>query len=70
MNEDRNMGRNKENLDKWSKEKKKRFEFYINKEKDKDVYEYFETIPNKRQYLIDLIRGDMNEHIKPVDKKV
>ena len=69
MVEDRIMGRDKENLDKWRKQVQKRFEFYINKETDADVLEWFEKIPNKRQYLLELLRKDMNGHKEPTDKE-
>lgn len=54
---------------KWRKECIKTYRFYVHKEMDKDVYGWLEAINNKRQYLIDLIRKDMNEHNKPTDKK-
>ena len=63
------MGRDMDNMYEWRKKNQKRYEFYLNKEMDKDVYEWLERIANKRQYLIDLIRGDMNEHKKPVNKE-
>jgi len=68
MTEGLNMGRDKDNMYKWRKQNQKRFEFYINRESDPEVLEWFELQPNKRQYLIDLIRKDMNEK-KPVDEE-
>lgn len=58
---DNNMGRDMDNMYKWFKEKQKRYGFYINREKEKDILEYFEKIPNKRQYLIELIKKDMEK---------
>ena len=69
MVEEKTMGRDKDNLDKWRKANQKRFEFYLNRESDKEVLEWFEQIPNKRQYLIDLIKGDMNEHKHTTDEE-
>ena len=46
---------------KWRKESIKRVEFYLHKELDKDVLEWLEKQPNKREFLIGLIRKDMNE---------
>ena len=45
---------------KWRKESIKRIEFYLHKENDKEVLEWIENVPNKREYLIELIRKDMN----------
>jgi flagellar biosynthesis chaperone FliJ len=69
MAEDKVMGRDMENLDKWRKQVQKRFEFYINKETDADILEWFEQIPNKRQYILELLRKDMNGHKKPTDEE-
>lgn len=55
------MGRDMENNAKWRKEKIRRYSFTLNVEKDKDVYEYFEKQPNKRDYLISLIKKDMKK---------
>ena len=43
---------------KWRKESIKRIEFYLHKENDKDVLEWLEKQPNKREYLINLIKAD------------
>ena len=69
MVEEKTMGRDLDNMYEWRKKNQKRFEFYLNKELDKDVYEWFETKTNKRQYLIDLIRKDLNEHQERADKE-
>lgn len=54
---------------KWRKESIKRVEFYLHKELDKDVLEWLQKQPNKREYIIALLRKDMNEHQKPADEK-
>ena len=46
---------------KWRKESIKRVEFYLHKELDKDVLEWLEKQPNKREYIISLLRKDMDE---------
>ena len=33
----------------------------MHKEKDSDILEYMRTIPNKREYIKELIRKDMNK---------
>lgn len=55
------MGRDMEKRANWKKNALKRFEFYFHREIDKTELEYFEKIPNKRQYLISLIKKDMEE---------
>lgn len=54
---------------KWRKECIKRIEFYLHKEMDKDVLEWLESKPNKREYIIDLLRKDMDGHKKPTDEE-
>ena len=56
MASEKNMATNK-----WRKEKVKTYRFYLHKELDKDVMEWLEQHDNKRQYLIDLMRKDMDE---------
>ena len=54
------MGKAKtETIDKWKKEHTKKVIFYINKDTEQDVLEHYEHQPNKRVYLIGLIRKDM-----------
>lgn len=55
------MGRDMENLYQWRKDHQKRYEFYLHKELDKEVYEKLESVKNKRQYIIDLIKADMKK---------
>ena len=64
MSEDAVMGRDKDNLYKWRQSNQKRYELYFNRETDKDVLEWFEKQKNKRQYLIDLIKEDMEKEAK------
>ena len=55
------MGRDMENRKRWEKEYLRSYTFKVNKNTDADVIEYLEKIPNKRAYLIELIRKDMKE---------
>lgn len=55
------MGRDMDNFYDWCKKNIKRYEIRINKEKDKDLFKYFDKIPNKNAYVIDLIRKDMEK---------
>lgn len=55
------MGRDVENDRKWRKASLFRYEINLNRENDKEVLDFFEKIPNKRQYLISLIKKDMEE---------
>lgn len=50
-----------EYIDRWKKENVVKYSFYANKNTEADVVEWLKTIPNRRQYLISLIRKDMNE---------
>lgn len=60
MTEVNNMGKTKLDTQyKWRKENLKNYHFDLNKVTDKDVYEHLEKQPNKRAYLIDLIRKDL-----------
>lgn len=55
------MGRDKENFARWQKENLKRYEFKLNVTSEADVIEYLDKIPNRRQYLIELIRQDIKK---------
>ena len=55
------MGGITENRKNWKKSTLYRYEINLHRELDKEVLEYFEPIPNKRQYLIGLIKKDMEE---------
>lgn len=59
--EENKMGRDMENRFKWEKDKLIQIAFKLHRDNDKDVIEYLNTKTNKRAYLIDLIRKDMNE---------
>lgn len=61
MTEVKSMGRDMNNNYEWRKKNIRRYSFTLNVENDKDVYEFFERQSNKRDYLIGLIRKDMNE---------
>ena len=69
MAEEKTMGRNKENMFKWRADNLRRYEFYVNTKTDADVCEWLDSQPNKRQYLIALIKGDMNENRHPTDEE-
>ena len=53
----------------WRKECVKYYKFYLHKEIDSDILEWFEKQSNKREYIKSLLRKDMNEHQKPADEK-
>lgn len=55
------MGRDLENRQKWEKENLRQYTVKVNKNTERDVYEFLEKIPNKRAYIIELIRKDMKE---------
>ena len=55
-----NMANNIKYIDEWKREHVRFIRFYINKDKEKDVLEHFEKQANKRAYLVDLIRKDMD----------
>jgi hypothetical protein len=55
------MGRNMQKMYQWRKDNQKRYDFYIHKKNDKDVYEKLESVDNKRKYIIDLIRADLKK---------
>jgi len=57
------MGNNIKYIDEWKKKNVKFIKFYINREKEKDILEHLEKQQNKRAYLIDLIRKDMENEV-------
>jgi len=57
--EDKSVGRDKENYTKWRKNNLKQIPLKLNVVTDKDVIEHLEKQPNKREYIIKLIRKDM-----------
>ena len=59
MSEDKKVGRDMDNHAQWEKDNLRSFTFKLNRDKEKDVIEYLESIPNRREYLIELIRKDM-----------
>ena len=57
------MGKNNlETTYKWRLENLKRYELTINKITEKDVYKHLEKQKNKRAYIIELIRKDIDEN--------
>lgn len=55
------MARDTENLKKWAKDSLINFSIKLNRENDKDIIEHLKTIQNKRQYMLELIRQDINK---------
>lgn len=53
------MGRDMENRAKWEKENLRSLTFKLHKVNDKDVLDHLDKQPNKREYLIGLVRKDM-----------
>jgi len=45
----------------WRKKNLRRYNFTLNKVTNKEIYEHLEMQVNKRDYLIKLIRKDINE---------
>lgn len=54
------MGRDLDNDKKWRKDNLRQFVLRLNRTKEQDVIDHLETRENLRQYLINLIRKDMN----------
>lgn len=44
---------------KFKKEKMKQVNLMLHREKESDIIEFLDGVPNKREYLINLIRSDM-----------
>ena len=55
------MGRDMDNLYKWRKENIKKIILDLNKTTDKDVLDHLDKQPNKKEYLIGLVRKDIEE---------
>lgn len=55
------MGRDVENLKKWVKANIYRYNFELNRVNDKELIEKLESVPNKKQYLISLIKQDIQK---------
>lgn len=56
-----NMAGMTEKRKNWKKTALYRYEINFHRDIDKEVLDFFEKIPNKRQYLISLIKKDMEE---------
>lgn len=54
------MGRDIDNYTKWRKENLRQFVIKFNRAKEKDVIDHLEKQTNIRQYLIRIIRKDIN----------
>ena len=46
----------------YSREHYKKVQLTFSKEKDKDIIEKLETVPNKSNYVKELIREDLKKH--------
>ena len=57
------MGRNKEHYAKWRKETLVQLVLKLNRNNDGDIIEHLNAQPNKRAYLIELIREDMRTEV-------
>ena len=42
----------------WRASQIRQYGFYFHREKEKEILEYFDKIPNKREYLLKLIDED------------
>ena len=52
----------------WEKTVLRRFVITLNRNRDEEMINYLESIPNVRQYLKNLIRKEMNEQTPESDK--
>ncbi len=50
-----------ERVMKWRMKNVKRYEFYVHKENEKDVYEKLEKVASRRQYILELIKKDIEK---------
>ena len=57
--EDSKMGRDMDNRAKWERANIRRYIINVHKTNDKDVYDKLESTPNKRAYILKLIREDI-----------
>lgn len=64
MAKEKTMTRDMENLLEWRKKNIRRIIFDLNRTTEEDVINYLESLENKRQYLIDLVRKDMKKKKK------
>lgn len=58
------MGRDEENRKKWVKTNIYRYNFELNRVNDKELIDKLESVPNKKQYLISLIKQDIQKEKK------
>lgn len=55
------MGRDIVNKQKWERKNLKAISLKLNVKNEADVIKHLDKIPNKRAYIIELIRKDINE---------
>lgn len=56
------MGRDIDNQKKWMRDNLKSYNFRVNRVTESDVMEHLDKQPNKRGYIIRVIRGDIKKH--------
>lgn len=52
----------KQQIDQWQKEHIKRVVVKLNKESDKDILDYLDSLPNVQGYIKSLIRKDIEQN--------
>lgn len=55
------MARDMSRMYSWRRENIQRMAIDFNKNNEKDVLDWLDKIPNKREYIIELIRRDMKK---------
>lgn len=56
-------GRDMKNHAEWEKTNIRQITLKLHKVNDKEIIDFLETKPNKRAYLVELIKRDMNNEI-------
>lgn len=59
-----NMGRDMANRSKWVKSNIIRYVVDLNRSNEKDIVDKLESVPNKKQYIISLIKKDIENEKK------
>lgn len=52
----------KQQIDQWQKEHIKRVVVKLNKESDKDILDYLDSLPNVQGYIKSLVRKDIEQN--------
>ena len=61
------MARDNEKYLEWKRSTLKLWNINLHRENDKDIIDFLETVPNKRQYILDLVRADMEKKEKALN---